>query len=133
MAGVLPHFIFTLKRLDRGSQSMRVVGAVLVALESPVYVGRLVAGSENVEDLSRLIITGQMTDRLIDGLQAISQHPGADVGREHGELFTLFDDPAMTERGTRAAFVRQGTYTSFVRRTDRYERILRTFMAEQRT
>ena len=58
--------------------------------------------------------------------------PELRVTRQHGELFTLFDDPAMTERWEKVAFIRHGTYPSFVRKTDRYERLLREFVDQYR-
>lgn len=101
-------------------------------MEDPVYVGRLRVGSDVVEDKSDLVVPGRMTDRLFRDLQTISEQPGAEVTRQHEELFTLFNDPAMTERREKVAFIRHGTYPSFVRRTDRYERLLREFLDQYR-
>jgi len=131
MALIVPHLLFAVERYDRGSQSIRVIGSVIIALEDPIYVGRLLVGSDTVEDKSDLVMPGRATERLIDELQKIGCHSGTTVTREHHEVFTLFDDPTMTERRDKVVFVRHGNFTSFVRKTDRYERILREFVAEQ--
>ena len=132
MATTVPYLLFSLDRYDRPSTSIRTVGGVIIAMEDPVYVGRLLVGSDVVEDKSDLVVPGRMTDRLFKDLQAISEQPGAEVTRQHGELFTLFDDPAMTERREKVAFIRHGTYPSFVRKTDRYEQLLREFVDQYR-
>lgn len=128
----LRYFLFLLIRFSRAGQGRRVVGGVIIAGETPLYVGRLLAGSDAVENLSELVVRGQMTARLADDLLRIAAAPGATVERRLGEeLFTLFDDPIMAESGTTVTFVREGEHLSFVRKTNRYEDFLREFVAEQ--
>lgn len=128
MAVIVPHLLFNLEHFDRGESSIRSIGGVIIAMEDPVYVGRLLIGSDAVEDKSDLVIPGRMTDDLYRDLQAIAEKPGQKVNRDN-ELWTLFDDPQMTD-GRTTVFERAGRYTSFIRRTDRYERILREFVAD---
>jgi hypothetical protein len=130
MAAVVPHLLFTLERYDRAAQAVRSVGGVIIAMEDPVYVGRLLVGSTDVDDKSALIVPGTMARDLFGELQQIAEHPGREVTKDTKELWALFSDPEMTERETTAAFSRHGRYTSFVRRTDRYERILREFVQD---
>lgn len=131
MATVVPHLLFALESCDRPSESIRSVGGVIIAMEDPVYVGRLLVGSNEVEDKSDLIVPGKMTADLWKDQQIIAEQEGREVKNDLEELWTLFTDPALVEgRTTTAAFMRAGRYTSFVRRTDRYERILREFVQE---
>ena len=131
MATVVPHLLFALESYDRTSESIRSVGGVIIAMEDPVYVGRLLVGADDVEDKSDLIVPGKMTADLWRDLQIIAAQPGRDVKNDLEELWTFFTDPALVERrATTASFMRAGRYTSFVRRTDRYERILREFVQE---
>lgn len=131
MADIIPHLLFTLEQRELSSHTTKLIGAVIIAMESPPYIGRLLIGSQSVEDKSDLVVRGRMTADLIDGASSVSEHPGTRIARQHGELFTLFDDAAMTDRHTTVTFIRHGTYTSFVRATDRYERILQDFLTEQ--
>ncbi len=127
---IVPHLLFALESYDRPAQSIRSVGGVIIAMEDPVYVGRLLVGVDDVEDKSDLIVPGKMTADLWRDLQIIAEQPGRDVKNDLEELWTLFTDPALVEGRTTAAFMRAGRYTSFVRHTDRYERILREFVQE---
>jgi hypothetical protein len=130
LATIVPHLLFNLERFDRGASSFRPIGGVLIAMENPVYVGRLLVGSDDVEDKSELVTGGKMTADLFRDLQAIGEHPGREVSRDLEELWILFDDPEMTEHGTTIVFERSGRRTSFVRRPDRYESILREFVSD---
>jgi hypothetical protein len=131
MALIVPHLLFAVERYDRASRSIRIIGGVIIALEDPMYVGRLLVGGDTVEDRSDLVMPGGATERLIDELQKIGDQPGTRVTREHQEVFTLFDNPTMTERRDKVTFIRHGNHTRFLRKTDRYDRILREFVAEQ--
>ena len=124
---LIPYLLFRLERYDRDSQSVRTVGGVVIALEAPIYVGRLMVGADAVEDLSDLVGS---RDQLIRDLQTIGEQPGAEVNRDYEELFVLFEE--LRDRHTKAAFVRADRHTSFIRRTDRYEAFLRQFVAEDR-
>ena len=123
---IIPYLLFGLERLDRASHSIRTVGGVMIAMENPIYVGRLMVGAEIVEDKSDLVGS---RDHLIRDLQAIGEHPGGDVTREYEELFVLFEE--LVNLRTTVAFMRHGQHTSFLRRTDRYEAFLREFVTEQ--
>lgn len=130
MAQIVPHLLFAVERYDHGSKSVRIIGGVIIALEDPIYVGRLLVGGDTVEDKSDLVVPGRAAERLIGELRKIGDRPGTQVTREHQDVFTLFDDPTMTERRDKVAFIRLGNYSSFIRKTDRYERILRDFVAD---
>ena len=130
MGTIVPHLLFALERYDRPKQSTRSLGGVIIAMETPTYIGRLMVGSDDVEDKSDLVIAGKVTSDLWRDLQVIGEYPGREVTRDLEEMWALFTDPLMTDGGTRVAFIRSGRYTSFVRRTDRYERILREFVSE---
>jgi hypothetical protein len=125
MATLIPYLLFRLERYDRASSSARTVGGVIIAMENPIYVGRLVVGAEAVEDMSDLVGSG---DRLIHDLQTIGEQPGAEVTRQYDELFVLFEE--LMDRHTKAAFIRAARHTSFLRKTDRYDAFLREFVME---
>jgi hypothetical protein len=127
---IRPYFLFALERYVRVAQSIRKIGGVIIALDDPIYVGRLLIGADEVEDRSDLIVPGRTAQNILRELQQIRQQPGADVTRDHGDLYILFDEPTMTERSTRATFIRDDTYTSFVRQPGRHERVLREFVSE---
>src|ERR1041385_1132177 len=124
---LIPYLLFRLERYDRDSQSVRTVGGVVIALEAPIYVGRLMVGADAVEDLSDLVGS---RDQLIRDLQTIGEQPGAEVNRDYEELFVLFEE--LRDRHTKAAFVRADRRTSFSRRTDGSEPVLRQCVAEDR-
>jgi hypothetical protein len=128
---IRPFYLFALERYDRAAQSVRVTGGVIVAVDGQIYVGRLMVGSDTVEDKTPLIVPGRMEQRLFAELQKIAERPGTEVTREFEELFALFSDANMTERSTTAAFIRQDTYSSFLDQPARHERTLRDFVAEQ--
>lgn len=52
MAQIVPHLLFAVERYDHGSKSVRIIGGVIIALEDPIYVGRLLVGGDTVEDKS---------------------------------------------------------------------------------
>lgn len=127
---LVPYLLFGLERYDGAIQSIRSVGGVVIAMETPAYVGRLMIGAEAVEDKSDLIISGRPTVALFLELQTIGEGPGAEVTNKYPELWALFSDPEMTERGTIAAFLQHDRSVSYARRPERYERILRQFVLE---
>ena len=127
-----PYFLFALERYDRPSQSTRTIGGLIIAMEDPVYVGRLLVGGETVSDHSDLVAPTLISQRLYEELQRLGAHPGSEVTRDYEELFNLITERVLRiERGTKVAFMRAARYTSFVRGTDRYEFILRQFLSEQ--
>jgi hypothetical protein len=86
MAVIVPYLLFNVEHLDRGESSMRSIAGVIIAMEDPVYVGRLLVGSDTVEDKSDLVIPGRMTDDLYRDLQAIAENPGQELKRDLNEL-----------------------------------------------
>lgn len=128
---IRPFYLFALERLDRTAHSTRVVGGVILAVNGQIYVGRLMVGSDAVEDKTGLIVPGRMEQRLAAELQKIAERPGAEVTREFEELYALFSDANMTERMTTVAFIRRDIYSSFVDKPARHEQTLREFVDEQ--
>ena len=128
---IRPFYLFALERLDRTAHSTRVVGGAIIAVNRRIYVGRLMVGSDTVEDKTALIVPGRMEQRLAAELQKVAERPGAEVTRKFDELFALFSDANMTERMTTVAFIRRDTYSSFVDKPARHEETLRKFVGEQ--
>ncbi len=121
---LIPYFLFALEQLDRSTNSIKTVGGIIIAMEDPFYVGRMRV-TEAVEDKSNLVGS---RDRLIEDLQEIGEHPGAEVTRQYEEMFVLFEE--LVERRTTATFIRHDRHTSLLRRTKRYEAFLHEFVVE---
>jgi hypothetical protein len=70
-----PYLLFALECYERDSQSIRVIGGLIIAVEDPIYVGRLLMGSDTVEDHSELVPGGRVSQRLFEELQRIGEQP----------------------------------------------------------
>src|SRR5438445_7248052 len=100
-------FLFALERYDRQTQSIRTIGGVIIAAESPaLYVGRLLVGADHVEDKSDLTNATLIEQRILAELERLV--PGTKITREYEELLNLFSDEQMDTLDTTVTFSRKG-------------------------
>ena len=110
-------FLFSLRgRVVAGLPHDR---SVIIAVEPTRYIGPMDVGRKVIDDLSDLVVAGRQAQAIVDALERIGETLGTEIKREHGELFTLFDDPALTPtaRPAPCSVARINARVSFARPT----------------
>src|SRR5262245_58727836 len=65
-------FLFSLERCDRRTQSVRVIGSVIIAVDRPLYIGRLLLGADAIDDKSELVAGVTLGQNTLDALEKIA-------------------------------------------------------------